>query len=475
MQTTSVQDQISSAIVDSINVARLQDEITQLNLQDQCFIDSMKHVDKIREFIGTPENILGSDLTKHGEIAEHVEVGIRNARDALAGDTIRATFEGVGRTAPEDYLIDGIQVQSKFINGLDNNLDHVLKHMNKYENFGRDGSYYHIPKDHYELISKIHRGESIEGLSQKTINSVQAKIEEIQTKSGQSFNEVVRPGVSDYAEVQQGQVHETLNKHSTDLEQKNEKLKDIIHDKHQANLTEGLKAAGTAAAVGGAIALSSSLYLKYKNEGKNLFKGELTKEDWSEVGLNTVKASALAGVTGAAVYGLTNCAGLAAPLAGAFVTASKGVSSLVHDFYQGKLTFEEFQINSIFVCADSAGVGLAALAGQTFIPIPILGAIIGSIAGKFVCEILLGEDKKLAQKMDTSMQLLLAKVDEVYINVVNKINTEFEKIADLRSKAFDLNTNISIVESSIILARAHGVEESKILKNEDDLRSFLFD
>ena len=137
-------------------------------------------------------------------------------------------------------------------------------------------------------------------------------------------------------------------------------------------------------------------YLKYKNEGKNLFKGELTKEDWKEVGLNTAKASALGGVTGAAVYGLTNCAGLAAPLAGAFVTASKGVSSLVNDFYQGKLTFEEFQMNSIFVCADSAGVGLAALAGQTFIPIPVLGAVIGSIAGKFVCEILLGEDKKLA-------------------------------------------------------------------------------
>lgn len=68
-----------------------------------------------------------------------------------------------------------------------------------------------------------------------------------------------------------------------------------------------------------------------------------------------------------------------------------------------------------------------------------------------------------------------SSVDEVYINVVNKINSEFEKIADLRTKAFDLNTNISITESSIILARTHGVEESKILKNEDDLRSFLFD
>lgn len=159
-------------------------------------------------------------------------------------------------------------------------------------------------------------------------------------------------------------MHETLNKHSTDLEQQNEKMKDIIHDKHQANLTEGLKAAGAAAAVGGAISLVPLYILNIKMKEKIYLRVSLLKEDWKEVGLNTAKASALGGVTGAAVYGLTNCAGLAAHLAGAFVTASKGVSSLVNDFYQRKLTFEEFQMNSIFVCADSAGVGLAALAGD---------------------------------------------------------------------------------------------------------------
>ena len=84
----------------------------------------------------------------------------------------------------------------------------------------------------------------------------------------------------------------------------------------------------------------------------------------------------------------------------------------------------------------------------------VLGAVIGSIAGKFVCEILLGEDKKLAQQMEVSMQLFLTTVDEVYINVVNKINSEFEKIADLRTKAFDLNTNISITESITALSMA---------------------
>lgn len=475
MYSSSVQDQVSSAIVNTTNVTRLQEAINLVNKQDQCFIDAMKSVEHVREFISTPENILGSDLTKHGEIAEQVEVGIRNAKDILKGHTTQATFEGVGRTAPEDYLIDGIQVQSKFINGIGNNLDHVLKHMEKYEKFGRDGSYYHIPKDHYELISKISNGESIEGLSQKTINSVQAKIDAIQVKSGQQFNEVVRPGISEYAEVQKGQIHETLNKHIVDLENENGKIKNIIRDEHQASLNEGLKAAGAAAAVGGAINFSSALYLKYKNEGKNVFKGELTNEDWKDIGVGTLKASALSGITGASVYGLTNCAGLAAPLAGAFVTATKGIGSLVNDYHQGKLSFEEFKINSIFICADSAGVGLAALAGQTLIPIPILGAVIGSLAGKFVCGILLDEDKKLAQEMEISMQQFLLTLDKTYRSVIDKVNVEFDKIADLRSKAFDLNSNISIVESSIALAQNYGVDDSKILRSEEDLRSFLFD
>ncbi|MEZ9922079.1 hypothetical protein AB4342_18280, partial [Vibrio breoganii] len=89
--------------------------------------------------------------TKHGEVAEKIEIAIRNARQALDQNAFKpeeftATFEGVGRTAPEDYIINGIEVQSKFINGINNNLKHVIDHMDKYDHFGRDGSYYHIPK-----------------------------------------------------------------------------------------------------------------------------------------------------------------------------------------------------------------------------------------------------------------------------------------------------------------------------------------
>lgn len=69
-----------------------------------------------------------------------------------------ATFEGVGRTVAADYKVHGVDVQSKYINGANNSLSHVLKHMKdykgNYEAFGKDG-YYVIPKDQYEQIKKF--------------------------------------------------------------------------------------------------------------------------------------------------------------------------------------------------------------------------------------------------------------------------------------------------------------------------------
>ena len=475
MRTTSVQDQVQSAFVNDINIRRAANELKNLNMQDFSFNEASKHINAVRDFIGSPEKILGNSNTKHGEIAEQVEVGVRNARDVLEGKFAKATFDNVGRLAPEDYVIDGVAVQSKFINGTNNGLSHVMNHMEKYSQFGRDGSYYHIPKDQYEIIDNIRQGKNLEGLNAKSVQAIKDKIAEIEAKSGQPFDKVVRPGISDYAEVQQGKITQTLDKHQESLEKRNEEIKDKIRKDHQASLNEGLKAAGTAAAVGAAISLGSSLYSKYKNENKNIFNGDFNNDDWQELGLSALKGGVIGAVTGASVYALTNCAGLSAPLAGAFVTATKGVKQLVQDYYNGLITFDEFQVNSIFLCADSAGVGLATVAGQTLIPIPVVGSVVGALAGKIVCKVLFEEDKKLAQKMKDSMSKVISKADHAYDVVVKKINAEFDKISSLRELAFDVNSNVSIVESSIALARAHNVLEHKILKNEEDLRSFLFD
>lgn len=467
-----IPDQVNAAIVGTLNNQRMQDEIAKLTRQDAAFSNAIEQVDKVREFIGNPNNILGSELTKHGEIAEQVEVGIRNARAALAQENMTATFDGIGRTAPADYAIDGTLVQSKFINGVNNNLDHVLKHMDKYSNFGRDGSFYHIPKDTYETIENIRAGLPVDNLSEKSKAAILNKIQEIERQTGQSFDQVVKPGISDYAEVQQGKVVETLDKHEQKLTQKNEELKDTIKNEHKPSWEGAAQAAVIAGAVGGAISLGTALYSKYK-QGKNPFKGEFSQDDWKEVGITTAKGAGGGAIAGSAIYLLTNNAALPAPFAGAIVSAAKGISSLMSDYKANKITFEEFTDLGLMVCAESAIVGLATAAGQTLIPIPILGAVIGSLAGKILAEFAIGKGKDIAERMRKDMADYMRKIDENYRAIIRAIDIEFERLGKLTEAAFDLKRNSDLVFASANLARAYGVAEKDIISSHAELDDFM--
>jgi hypothetical protein len=467
-----VPDQVNAAIVGALNNQRMQDEIVKLAAQDAAFSNAIEQVDKVREFIGNPNSILGSELTKHGEIAEQVEVGIRNARAALAQENMTATFDGIGRTAPADYSINGILVQSKFINGANNNLAHVLKHMDEYSNFGRDGSFYHIPKDNYETIIRIKEGLPVDDLSEKSKAAILNKIQEIEQQTGQSFDQVVKPGISDYAEVQQGKIVETLDKHEQKLTQKNEELKDNIKNEHKPSWEGAAQAAVIAGAVGGTISLGTALYSKYK-QGKNPFKGEFSQDDWKEVGITTAKGAGGGAIAGSAIYLLTNNAALPAPFAGAIVSAAKGISSLMSDYKANKITFEEFTDLGLMVCAESAIVGLATAAGQTLIPIPILGAVIGSLAGKILAEFAIGKGKDIAEQMRKDMTDYMRKINENYQAIIRAIDREFERLGKLTEAAFDLKRNTDLVFASANLARAYGVAEKDIIKNHSELDDFM--
>jgi len=54
-----------------------------LQAQHRAFRDALKEVVAVRDFVSTPEKILGSDRTKFGEVAEHVHVAVRRAKDVL--------------------------------------------------------------------------------------------------------------------------------------------------------------------------------------------------------------------------------------------------------------------------------------------------------------------------------------------------------------------------------------------------------
>jgi len=469
--TSSVADQVSGEVIAQINAERLADEALKLGAQDSAFLKSLSEMARVRDFVNKPEHILGSGNTKHGEIAEQVEVAVRRAREVLASAEPTATFDDVGRLAPEDYRIADLDVQSKFINGSNQTLDHVLKHMKKYEGFGGDGSYYHIPKDQHAQIMDVLGGKT-DGLSEKTIRAIREKVSQIEHDTGKNFQDAVKPSVSKYSEVQLGKVHDTLDQHEGDLEKQNKALKDNIQDEHQASISEGLKAAGTAAVVGAAVGFTTRAWKKYL-EGKNIFKGDYSAEDWKDVGGAAFKGGVGGLFAGSAIYALTNCAEMSAPFAGAFVSAAKGVASLVADYHAGKITIEALIDNGLFVCSDAAIVGLCTAAGQTLIPIPVLGAVLGSMAGKFLSTFLAGQMRDVQIRLEAKRKEFLTTLGVEYQKLVADIESSFARLGDLTRAAFDISRNEALVECSVSLARAYGVADGAILRTESELDGFM--
>jgi len=470
-------NQIIGGMVASENLQHTEHFKAALERQDSAFTKAIEQIDKVRDFIGTPEHILGNNQTKHGEIAEQVEVGIRNARDYLRQQIPRATFDGVGRTAPEDYLIDGVQVQSKFINGINKNLDHVIEHMRKYEDFGRDHSYYHIPKDYHETIKKVLSGESIEGLTDRTVRKIQQNVQEIEQLSGKSFDNVIKPSNSQYSEVQQGKIHDTLDSHEQELSGENNRIKENIRTDAQPNLGAMAQVAAKGALIGGGIRLAFKLYEKSK-QGKNPFRGDYTIEDWQELGIDTAKGAAVGGISAAAIYALTNYASLSAPFAASFVSAGQSIASLVNSFNIGEISFDQFTEMSQLVCMESAAAALASAFGQAVIPVPILGAVLGTITGRMVIDF---SKKYFAQateclqhRMEEYYNQCLAKIEQTYQAVVARIIAEYEKLEDLTKAAFDISKNVALrLQASIELAEAYEVSDVKIIHNINQLDAFM--
>lgn len=494
MATNVWKDQIVAAGVDGFNqwkrqsIAKQLDQIVTEKLQNQHqqninFENALKNMVKMRQFLSEPTNILGSEKTKHGEIAEHLEVNVRNAWAALQGQKDVATFEGVSRTAPEDFILDGIKYQSKFINGTNNTLNHVLEHFGKYQ----DGSMnYSIPKDQFELIEAIRSGYVPDDLNEKSTRAILQKVKEIELQTGRSFQDIVKPSISDYNEVQLGKVGETVSKHQDQIVDENHRIQNdiqkdadqkakIIEAKKGPSIGEGVKVAGTAALIAASLNTITIIYTKVKN-GKRI--QDFDKDDWREIGLSSAKAGTLGGVTGGSIYTLTNLTSLSAPFAGAVTSAAMGLTSLVTDLKKNQISMDEFVMHGQILCIEAGIAATGGAIGQALIPIPVLGSVIGTVTANFVWgfakDKLGAREQELKKILDAYSESILAKVDEAYHDIINKINATYVQYNSLIEAAFDVNANSAVLAAaSVDLAIELGVDESKILKNDEDLEAFF--
>ncbi len=110
--------QVAGGFVAADVAARAAAESVDIARQEAAMNAARHEVGRVRDFIGSPEKIVGNPTAKHGEVAERVEVGIRRARQVLEGLKPTATIDGLPRNGPIDYVIDGVDVQSKFINSV---------------------------------------------------------------------------------------------------------------------------------------------------------------------------------------------------------------------------------------------------------------------------------------------------------------------------------------------------------------------
>ena len=431
--------------------------------RSDALANALREMQTVRDFVGSPSRILGSDATKHGEIAEQVNVGIRRATDALFGRAPSATFEGVGRFAPTDYRMDGMDIQSKYYNGLGNSLKGVLGHSRKYPDFAGG---YDIPRDQYAQMEQLNRTGAAEGLSDRSASAVMDRLDELRQSTGKSPDEIIRPGETDYNEVQRGRVKDTIRDRENGLR------------RASGPSLSGLgKASALGAAAGGGVALTQALWAKYR-EGKNPFRGQFTSQDWRDVGVVSARGAGGGAIAGGALYLITNSTKLSAPAAVAVVSGLIGVGALLRQYRDGRIDVDQFVEMSQIVAADAAIVGLATFVGQVAIPIPILGALIGSVGGKFVASAIqngLGDSEKaLTARLEAYEKSVLARLDDDFSAVIRDMDARFSDLERLAETAFDDTVNASLrLRASVEFAESVGVPNNLILRGAEDLDAFM--
>lgn len=464
-------DQVAASIVRAFDDARATSLGAAIDQQLTAFEDALNEIENVYGFLRDPKGQLGNPTTKHGEIAEVVDVGVRRARDCVDQVPMSAHMEGVARTGPSDFILNGVNAQSKFLNGTAPGLGAVVRHMNANAAFVDGGGVYVVPKDQYEVIDRVLRGDT-SGLSTKTVSAIQKRIQEIGDRTDRPPLEVLKPSVSAYSDVQPGNIARTMGQHKEDLEQRQKDQAQEIRDEHKASIQEGLRVTAAAAAVGATVSFAAASFRKYK-QGKNVFRGDFDAGDWKEVGGEAAMGALGGALTGAAVYLMTNSANLPAPLAGAFVSAVKGLRSLVSSYLQGQITGTELIDAGLFVCSDVALIGVCTAVGQGLIPVPVLGALVGSIAGKCLSSLLesqLGEASKLVrERLDAFMKDLCVAQREL----VSALVARYDALGELATRAFDVQSNLALLQFSVELADVHGVPADLVLRSEDDVDRFM--
>ena len=473
-ETKSTQEQAVAAWIDHLNVLRFNEIVSQLANQDINLENALSELQRLRLFIFSPEHILGRMATKHGEVAEHIQVRFSNAEAFVHGEAATHSIDDVGRFAPEDYLRYGKMVQSKFYNGIKGTFNAIATHLKTYPFFLNEGGSYDVPKDQYEqLVDIMHRGDTARSSLKRSEETLYKAIKEWEANNNVQFRDVVHPSVVNYKDVQLNVIDSTIDSEEADIIDTDRRIRDDIERDNAPTAKEAMQVVAISAAIEGVVTFGLKVY-EEKKAGKNL--SDFTAEDWKDVGLDTSKGAVKGAVRGGTVYALTNFASTPAPVASALVTATFGVVALAAKYHNGDIDQDEFLESSEIVCLDVSVSAVSSMLGSALIPIPILGAIIGNAAGMFMYNIALRYLDSTEQRIIHEHLLAIEKFDkeieQEYSDFISLLDEKRDRFSSIVELCFDESINTRFV-ASVSLARYVGVEDSQILKTHDEGEAFF--
>ena len=470
------------AYVNCLNNLRIQDlQIAMKMIEDEArhVILNKDNASKILNYArDNIEDVIlknrGGEYGGHGFIAEFAEAGIVNARRAFEG--LNPIVKVLNDNGPADLLIGRNTIQMKFYNNLRDELAQSFHYSAKMKMM--------FPKDHVLVYEKIMAGaKEVEfngkKLSIKQITDIRQMINDITESKGlTSYKSWMKSSVLNYDDAQRNSINKVLDLEKIKIDKKVKvkrrelaKKKILAKKNSLPNLREANKIAKNTFLLQGGLALMSSVYGKYK-EGKTIF--EFEQSDWLDCGLETVEGAVKGCISGYAIYGLTNVFKMSAPNASAFVTASYGMVDIITKLRTNEITEDEF-IN--FITINTLAT-IGSCVGQTLIPVPVLGAVVGSIATSIIWEIgkgiLSDREQELIQNYRENLDNHIKNLDDKYKIIFNDIMDKYHKLGRLQDYSFDLSINTRLrFEYSIELAEQIGVSNSQILHDLSEIDSYF--
>ena len=484
-------EQLVSSYIEYVNQVRLSDYLIALDTILVRETNQLSEISMRSEAAIAQIEIAGQEIQNlikinrggrtglHGFLAEVAETGIRNSRDVFQG--LKKSTSLLNNNGPTDLLINDQEIQMKFYS----NLLKEVKQASKYDKIVM------IPKNHIDVINQIMSGEKsveLEGnrLSIAKINNIKNEIEKESIRRGLDYKVWLKESVLDYKDVQQGNIQSTLSREVNSIKNKTIKEKAIVkkdadnhrevaYQKSRPGFREATKSAVAGALFQGGMSLAFFILQKHR-EGKEVW--EFDFDDWNECGLVSGSEALKGGVSGFAIYGLSNFCKISAPAAGAIVSSMYGISSSIIKYRMAEIDEEEFKSLILLNSIDTAVSTLGSIVGQTAIPIPVVGSLIGSILATTALNL----GGELFNQSERNLILGYQKELEIYVknlnielqNEIAEINQKYKVIGDLQSYSFDENVNITLrFVTSIDLAEIVGVPEDEILTNLNEIDQYF--